>query len=136
MRGTNGRVLLAVSIVAAIGCASAGPTFAGIQDSVFFIAPGGTSVAFDVRDVPRREVVDRLLAGRAIAHEWLDDALADERISGTFNGGAEAVLQKLLAPTNFVVVYERGGDTPRISRLIVIGKATGQQKAPELAGLG
>ena len=128
--------LVALGIVAGIGGVPVGPAFAGIRESAFFIAPGGASVAFDVRNVPRREVVDRLLAGRAVVLEWLDEALADEPITGVFNGSAEAVLQRLLAQTNFVVVYDRSGDQPRISRLTILGKAAKQHRAPALAGPG
>ena len=119
-----------------IGGIHVGPSVAGVRESAFFIAPGGASVVFDVRDVPRREVVDRLLAGRAVVLEWLDEALADEPITGVFNGSAEAVLQRLLAQTNFVVVYDRSGDPPRISRLTILGKATKQHRPPELTGPG
>ena len=128
--------LVALGIVAGIGGMPVGPASAGIRESAFFIAPDGASVVFDVRDVPRREVVDRLLAGRAVVLEWLDDALADEPITGVFNGSAEAVLQRLLAQANFVVVYDRSGDQPRISRLTILGKAAKQHRAPDLAGPG
>ncbi len=128
--------LVALGIVAGIGGVPVGPASAGIRESAFFIAPGGASVVFDVRDVPRREVVDRLLAGRAVVLEWLDEALADEPITGVFNGSAEAVLQRLLAQANFVVVYDRSGDQPRISRLTILGKAAKQHRAPDLAGPG
>ena len=127
---------MALGIVAGIGGVPVGPSFAGVRESAFFIAPGGANVVFDVRDVPRREVVDRLLAGRAVVLEWLDDALADEPITGVFNGSAEAVLQRLLAQTNFVVVYDRSGDQPRISRLTILGKAAQQHRPPELTGPG
>ena len=127
---------MALGIVAGIGGMAVGPGFAGTRESAFFIAPGGANVVFDVRDVPRREVVDRLLAGRSILLEWLDDTVADEPVTGTFNGSAEAVLQRLLAQTNFVVVYDRSGDQPRISRLTILGKAAKQHRAPDLAGPG
>jgi hypothetical protein len=127
---------MALGIVAGIGGMPGEPAIAGVRESAFFVAPGGASVVFDVRDVPRREVVDRLLAGRAVVLEWLDDALADEPVTGVFNGSAEAVLQRLLAQTNFVVVYDRSGDQPRISRLTILGKAAKQHHAPELAGPG
>ena len=68
--------------------------------------------------------------------QWLDDTLADEPVTGVFNGSAEAVLQRLLAQTNFVVVYDRSGDQPRISRLTILGKAAKQDRAPEFAGPG
>jgi hypothetical protein len=128
--------LMALGIVAGIGGMPVEPAFAGVRESAFFVAPGGASVVFDVRDVPRRQVVERLLAGRAVVLEWLDDTLADEPITGVFNGNAEAVLQRLLAQTNFVVVYDRSGDQPRISRLTILGKAAKPHRAPELAGPG
>ena len=127
---------MALGIVAGIGTMPVGPGFAGVRESAFFVAPDGANVVFDVRDVPRREVVDRLLAGRGILLEWLDDAQADEPVTGVFNGSADAVLQRLLAQTNFVVVYDRSGDQPRISRLTILGKAAKQQRPAELTGPG
>jgi hypothetical protein len=95
------RALVRLAILAATAWSLVGPTAAGVQDSVFSIAADG-SVAFDVRDVARREVLQRLVQGRAVELEWVDPAFADERITGVFNGSADAVLQRLLAQTDFV----------------------------------
>ena len=121
--GTLKRALIKVGFAAAIGCMQASPGIAGVQDSVFFINPDGSNVAFDVRDVSRREVLDRLLTSKSIELEWVDAAAGDERISGAFRGSTDDVLQRLLAQTDFVVVYGRDGDKTRIARLIIVGKA-------------
>src|SRR6185295_19156490 len=101
--GTFRRTLIKVGFAAAIGCLQASPGMTDVQDSVFFISPDGSNVAFDVRNVSRREVLDRLLTNRSIELEWIDAAVGDERISGSFKGSPDTVLQRLLAQTDFVV---------------------------------
>jgi len=82
-----------------------------------------------VRDVPRREVLNRLLTSKAIVLEWVDQAFADERISGAFNGSIDGVLQRLLAQADFVAAYDREGGTSRITRLTIVGKTSSTSKA-------
>ena len=113
-----------------IACVQIGPGFAGVQDSVFFISPDGDNVAFEVRNVSRREVLDRLLNSKSIEHEWVDVAFADEPISGSFKGSVDDVLQRLLAQANFVAIYAPGGDD--LVRLIIVGRSTSQ---PNTAGV-
>jgi hypothetical protein len=127
------RALVRLAILAATAWSLAGPVSAGVQDSVFSVGADGT-VAFDVRDVARRDVLQRLVQGRAVELEWVDPAFADERITGVFNGSADAVLQRLLAQTDFVAVYDRQGGKPRIARLIIVGKAASPGKAVTLQG--
>jgi hypothetical protein len=122
------RALMRLGVAAAIGCLLTGPGLAGVQDSVFFVSPDGSNVAFDVRDVSRREVLQRLLSSKAIELEWVDQAFAEERISGAFNGNTDSVLQRLLTQTDFVAVYGRDGEKPRIVRLIIVGKAASAPK--------
>src|SRR5439155_18613137 len=110
-----------------------GPGVAGVQESSFYISPDGNSVAFDVREVSRREVLNRLLRTKSIEQEWIDSAFADEPISGSFRGSADAILRRLLAQTNYVVVYGRDGDQSRIGRLIILGKSTSQRPSPLVA---
>ena len=119
--------LTKLGVVAAIGCLLTWPGVADVGDSVFFVSPDGT-VAFDVRDVSRGEVLSRLVSGKAIELDWVDAAYANERISGVFNGSAEAVLQRLLAQTDFVAVYDREGGGTRLARLIIVGKASSSSK--------
>jgi hypothetical protein len=127
------RALVRLAIVAATAWSLAGPVSAGVQDSVFSVGADGT-VAFDVRDVARRDVLQRLVQGRAVELEWVDPAFADERITGVFNGSVDAVLQRLLAQTDFVAVYDRQAEKPRIARLIIVGKAASPGKAVTLQG--
>ena len=128
------RTLIGLGIVALIGCMLTAPGSAGVEDSVFSVSHDGNNVAFDVRDVSRREVLQRLLQSRAIEVEWVDAAYADERISGAFNGSPDAVLQRLLAQTDFVAAYNRDGGLSRITRLIIVGKATSSSKFVGLQG--
>lgn len=129
------RAAIGLGFVAVFGALQAGPSLAGIQDSVFFVSPDGSSVAFDVRDVSRREVLSRLLRSKEVELEWIDSAFAEERITGAFKGSTDAVLQRLLAQTDFVVVYARDGERSRITRLIIVGKGGAPSKAIELPKL-
>ena len=118
------RTLIGLGVVVAMGCLLAGRGSAGVQDGAFSISSdGGGNVAFEVRDLSRREVLQRLLQSRGIVLEGVDPAFAEERISGAFYGSIDAVLQRLLAQTNFVAVYKREGGTSRIARVIIVGKA-------------
>jgi hypothetical protein len=117
-------------VLVVVGCIHAAVGFAGVQDSRFVISPDGAFVDFDVRDVPRREVMTRLFADKGIKLEWLTPSFGDEKISGTFKGSHAAVAQQLLAQSNFVVVRDPGGEN-KISRLIIIGPAaTGTAGVP------
>jgi hypothetical protein len=51
----------------------------GVQDSRFEFSSDGTSVDFDVRDTPRREVLNQLFAVTDIAIQWSNAAFADQR---------------------------------------------------------
>jgi hypothetical protein len=112
------------------GFVCANLAFAGVQDSRFAIDPDGTNVEFDVRETPRREVLDRLFAHSGITITWLNAASGDELISGTFSGTPAAVARRLLAQTNFVIVYGGGDDKSRVSRVLIIGRAKGEQGFP------
>src|SRR5437870_2461224 len=96
---------------------------AAIDDSRFEISADGASVELDLREVPRRDVLERLFAARAIKLEWISRAIADEPISGRFAGTLPAVVRRLLSRTNFVLAYERSDDKLRISRVLILGWA-------------
>lgn len=126
------RAAIGLGFAAALAAMQAGASLAGVQDSVFFVSPDGSDVAFDVRDVTRREVLSRLLRSEAVELEWGDSALAEERITGAFKGTIEAVLQRLLAQTDYVVIYANDGARPRIARLIILGKGGAPSQTIEL----
>jgi hypothetical protein len=132
--GSFHRLLVRSGVLAASAWWLASAGLAGVQDSVFSVGADG-NVAFDVRDVARRDVLQRLLQGRAVEVEWVDPAFADERITGVFSGSADAVLRRLLAQTDFVAVYDGQGGKPRIARLIIVGKATSPGKTLEREGI-
>jgi len=125
------RPLIKLGALALMSCMQSGPGIAGARESTFYVSPDGLEVVFDVHDVSRREVLDRLLYSQAIEHEWVDAAFAEERISGTFKGSTDTVLQRLLAQANFVAVHAPDGDG--LVRLIIVGRAMPQ---PNPAGAG
>jgi hypothetical protein len=106
---------------------------AGVQDSRFEFSADGTSVDFDVRDTSRREVLNQLFAGTDIAIQFTNAAFGDQRISGKFSGTPTAVLQQLLAQSNFVIVHD---DTSRVVRVIIDGPTRREQSSAGLAALG
>jgi hypothetical protein len=108
---------------------------AGIQESRFDFSADGVNVEFEVRDVPRREVLSRLFADTGIEIRWINSAFADETMSGTFRGAPDIVSRQLLAHMNFVVVNEGSSDAPRITRLIVVGPAKGEKSWPSLSAI-
>jgi hypothetical protein len=125
------RALIGLGFVAVLGCMQAGPGIAGMRESTFYVSPDGSTVAFDVHGVSRRDVLDQLLQNQSIEPEWVDAAFADELISGTFKGSTDAVLQRLLAQANFVAVYAPDGDG--LARLIIVGRSTPQTNPTGLA---
>jgi hypothetical protein len=108
---------------------------AGVQDSRFEFSSDGTSVDFDVRDTSRREVPNQFFAGTDIEIQWTNTAFADQRISGKFSGTPTAVLQQLLAQSNFVIVRDGSGDTSRVVRVIIDGPTRREQSSAGLAAL-
>lgn len=132
--GCHRRAPVLAGIVAVLALALTMPATAGFRDSVFFISPDGTRVAFDVHNVARREVFDQLLANKGnkgILLRWKDEALAEEPISGTFSGTIDEVLQRLLADFEFEAVYGLKGDKSRIGQLTIGGRTA----APRPSGL-
>jgi hypothetical protein len=113
---------------------SANIAFAAIEDSHFGVSPDGTSIEFELRDVSRREVLDRLFAGQDIKLDWVNAAVANENISGNYGGSLSQVTRQLLGPLNFILVYD--GVTPgsRLTRVVVVGRGSGVA-SPSLAVL-
>jgi hypothetical protein len=110
------------------------PVFAAIEDSRFDMSLDGARVDFDVREVSRHGVLDRLFANKGIELEWRNSANADETITGTFNGTFASVARQLLAPMNFVIVYGGRGNAARISRIVVLGPV-GLRASPGLVAI-
>ncbi|MEA2903262.1 MAG: hypothetical protein QOI12_649 [Alphaproteobacteria bacterium] len=117
------------------GLVSANLAFAVAQDSRFEIRQDDVNVALDVQNVPRREALQRLLANPGIEFKWLNPSVANELITGTFNGTLSGIARQLLAQTDFVLVYERAAGTVRIARVLIVGRAQSGQTAARLAAL-
>jgi hypothetical protein len=128
--------LSTLCVIAVLACAPASPLLAGVQDSKFVISPDGSNVAFELRDVSRRDVFMRLFASRAIELEWADPAVADEAISGSFTGSPDLVLQRLLKPLDFLIVHSLNGNKSSISRVTIFGKAGSRSNSAIIAQVG
>lgn len=108
--------------------------FAAVEDSQFTVSPDGMSIQFELRNVPRREVLDHLFSNRGISLSWVDKAAADEPISGSFSGSPDVVAKQLLAPLDFVLGYEQTESKPKIVRVVIVGRSS-KQARPALAQL-
>jgi hypothetical protein len=70
----------------------------------------------------RREILDRLFAGREVEIVWRNKAFADERVhSGGLNGPPIEVARRLLARQSYVMSYDNIGDEPRLARIVILG---------------
>jgi hypothetical protein len=105
----------------------------GIAESRLAIGPDG--VEFDLREVPRREVLERLFAGLGIKLEWGSRAVADDPISGRYHGTRSSVARQLLEHTNFIVEYGRVNDKSQVVRVRVLGRAAGGKPPSGFAAL-
>jgi hypothetical protein len=113
----------------------AGSAVADSEDSRFDISQDGARVDFDVRDVPRRDVLNRLFAGTGIEIRWISASFGDERMSGKFSGPAPSVARQLLAQTSFVLVHGDADQSSRVIRVVVVGPAGGEPSSAALAAL-
>ena len=93
------------------------------EDSRFSIRSDERFVELEIRDVSRKEVLDRLVSGRGITIEWRNSAVGDELITGRYVGTLVSVARQLLAPTDFVMIYGCNNNEPCLSRVLVIGRA-------------
>jgi hypothetical protein len=118
-----GRALIRLGVIVVLTLVHAAGGLAGVQDSRFHITSDGAQVEFDVRDAPRRAVMERLFAGRPIDVQWTSASFADEPVTGRFTGAPSAVARQLLADADFMAVYDGGGDHARIVRLVIAGRA-------------
>lgn len=112
------------SLAAAVLCFSAGTAKAGVDESRFVVSPDGASVDLELRDVPRREVLERLFAGQSIKVEWVNREVAQESVSGNFVGARSDVIRQLLQQTNFVLTYTGAGASKQVARVLVLGRAS------------
>jgi hypothetical protein len=103
---------------------SAGFVGAAFGQSRLEISPDGNHVEFDIRDVPRHEAMDDLFAEKGVKIVWNSSATAKETVTGKFSGTFASAVRRLLASTNFVIVYGRNEDKRRISHILVFGPAS------------
>jgi hypothetical protein len=80
------------------------------------------AIVVELRDVPRRVALDRLLPSD-VRVQWSDDALANEVVSGNFRGTQANILRHVLARLNFIVAYD--DSQTRITRIVVLGRGLG-----------
>ena len=85
----------------------------------------GKQVTLTVSGATRREVLQKLLVERGIQVDWRNEDMAQDAVEGGFQGEMAYVVRRLLAPADSIIVYDTGGDEPRISRVIVIGPSRG-----------
>ena len=70
----------------------------------------------------RREILNRLFAGREVEIEWRNKAFADEIVqSGRLSGPPVELARRLLARVSYVMSYESSSFEPRLARIVVFG---------------
>jgi hypothetical protein len=92
----------------------------------------GTVFEFELREVSRREVFDRLFANNDIRFDWKSPGIADELISGSYHGSLSQVARLLLTKLDFVLGYEQVDGEVRMTRVVIVGRSSGQA-SPNLA---
>ena len=107
----------------------------GSKATTLHLSRSNSNVTLDVTGTPRRAVLSRLFSGSNISFEWLDAPAGEVAITGRFSGTAGEIARKLLSDTDFVVVYESGGQARRISRVVIVGPSSGQPNATAVAAL-
>ena len=98
-----------------------GPSWAAVEQSRF--ETNGNSVRYELREVSRKDVLERLFASQGIAVEWKDKSVADELVTGRYDGTVSSVARQLLTGTDFVLRYDMSQGKSRIVRVLVLGRA-------------
>ena len=119
------RIVLSLAAATALIAVNFNPIFAEAQEHRLNINTDQTVVSFDVRDLSRREAVERLFAGTDIEVKWLNSDVANQHISGMFSGTQESVLRRLLAEADFVIGYN---DSAKLSSVLILGPARNAPK--------
>src|SRR6266545_3498405 len=103
-RALIGMLLL---VQAASSCLSR-HAFAQALDSGAAVHLDQIQVTIEARGTTRRQLLQRLFTEAETRVEWIDKSLAEEVVHGTFTGRRSQIARRLLAATNFVLVYEGG----------------------------
>jgi len=125
----------ALVAIASIALMSVGVALAQAEDSRFEFSADRTNVAFYLKQAPRSQVLNELFAGSGIEIRWIDSGYADERMVGELRGTSAEIARQLLGRTNFVVVHDENGLSPRVVRVLIVGPAKGEQSSSGLAAL-
>jgi hypothetical protein len=79
-------------------------------------------VVLEPNGATRREILNRLFAGREVEIEWRNKAFADERVqSRGLSGPPIELARRLLARQSYVMSYDNSGVEPRLARVVILG---------------
>jgi hypothetical protein len=73
-------------------------------------------------------------AEQEIKVDWLEPAIANDLISGSYHGALSQVARQLLEKLNFILVYNMTPNARRITRIVIVGAAKGEP-SPALPAL-
>jgi hypothetical protein len=127
-RVMTGKLLLANALAVGLSCGAYAQT-PDADSAVVRSNPKDVNVA--ARDSTRRQIFERLFTARGIRVDWVDESLAEEVMPGSFEGPTDRILRSVLAQTNFIIVYQSPYGEPRLSRIIILGRASATQTAPD-----
>jgi len=128
-RKVAGRLLLA-----AIAIALWAPGAGARELAYATTAAPESEAAVETHGGTRRQILERAFAGSGVTLEWFDKKFADEAIEGGGDVTVETAATRLLARTNYIIVYDTSRDEPRMTRLLVLGRGLPSAKAAELQG--
>ena len=119
-QGSYTLIWRAVSTIGVALCVAT--TLAIAADDKFVFSDDRSSVRVEVRDMPRSEFLHRLFEGSHTDIKWGDPALANQPITGNFNGSIADVLRQVLRGINYTIAYSGKN---AVAHVIVLGGSDG-----------
>lgn len=104
-------------------------------DAAVELSGGPEATVLEYRAATRREVLERLLAGRGTKITWTDEGYASEKVDGRITGQFGEVLSRFLRTSNFVIIYREAANSRQISEIILLGSRPGGGTSPSLRAI-
>lgn len=91
----------------------------------------GQTVSLDLAQESRSEALAELIPEGSAEITWRNPALADEPVTGHFEGTEAQVLKQLLAPANFAATYSDTGGELKLIKLIIFEDEAASGASPQ-----
>jgi hypothetical protein len=128
----------AADTVEALPIDAAKPVAKTKQGDALTLASGRDGeIVLESNGATRREILNRLFAGREVEIEWRNRAFADESVqSGSLSGPPIEVARRLLARQSYVMSYDNSRDEPRLVRIVILGSDPPSAQSAAAAPVG